>query len=167
MRAEITLRGVPEFAPAAQSDGYAIDRRYYTLDGDPADPSAIGQGERLVTVLEVTPLDSGPARLMVDDPLPAGFEIDNPAILRGGDVAALDWLQLTGEAAHTEFRAERFLAAIDQGDGDTATRRFAYIVRAVSPGEFVHPAALVQNMYDPSRRGRTDETSVSVIGPLR
>ena len=40
-------------------------------------------------------------------------------------------------------------------------------VRAVSPGEFVHPAALVQNMYDPSRRGRTDETSVSVIGPLR
>lgn len=167
VRAEITLRGVPEFAPAAQSDGYAIDRRYYTLDGDPADPSAIGQGERLVTVLEVTPLDSGPARLMVDDPLPAGFEIDNPAILRGGDVAALDWLQLTGEAAHTEFRAERFLAAIDQGDGDTATRRFAYIVRAVSPGEFVHPAALVQNMYDPSRRGRTDETSVSVIGPLR
>ncbi|MEF2551788.1 alpha-2-macroglobulin family protein [Aurantimonas sp. A2-1-M11] len=167
VRAEITLRGVPEIAPAAGSDGYAIDRRYYTLDGDPADPAQIGQGDRLVAVLEVTPLDSGPARLMIDDPLPAGFEIDNPAILRGGDVAALDWLQLTGEAAHTEFRAERFLAAVDQGDGDTATRRFAYIVRAVSPGEFVHPAALVENMYDPSRRGRTDEARVSVIGPLR
>ena len=118
-------------------------------------------------MVEVTPVDAGPARLMIDDPLPAGFEIDNPAILRGGDVAALDWLELSGEAANTEFRADRFLAAVDQGDGDRAVRRFAYIVRAVSPGAFVRPAALVQNMYDPSRRGRTEESRISVVGPLR
>ncbi|UIJ70669.1 alpha-2-macroglobulin family protein [Aurantimonas sp. HBX-1] len=165
--AEVTLRGVPEVAPPASVDGYAISRSYYTLEGELADPSEIGQGDRLVAVVEMTPVDAGPARLIIDDPLPAGFEIDNPAILRGGDVAALDWLELTGEAAHTEFRADRFLAAIDQGADDTATRRFAYIVRAVSPGEFVHPAALVENMYDPTRRGRTDESRVSVIGPLR
>ncbi|MEH6718890.1 MAG: alpha-2-macroglobulin family protein [Aurantimonas endophytica] len=165
--AEVTLRGVPAVAPAASVDGYAISRSYYTLEGELADPSEVGQGDRLVAVVEMTPVDSGPARLIIDDPLPAGFEIDNPAILRGGDVAALDWLELTGEAAHTEFRADRFLVAVDQGDGDTATRRFAYIVRAVSPGEFVHPAALVENMYDPTRRGRTDESRVSVVGPLR
>ena len=165
--AELTLRGVPKVAPPASTDGYAIERHYYTLDGKPANPAEIGQGDRLVVVVEVTPIDSGPARLMIDDPLPAGFEIDNPAILRGGDVAALDWLQLTGEAKHTEFRSDRFLAAVDQGDGETGTWRFAYIVRAVSPGEFVHPAALVQNMYDPSRRGRTAEGRVSIVGPLR
>ena len=134
---------------------------------EPADPSEVAQGDRLVFVVEVTPVDAGPARLMIDDPLPAGFEIDNPAILRGGDVAALDWLELSGEASNTEFRADRFLAAVDQGDGDTGVRRFAYIVRAVSPGEFVRPAALVQNMYDPSRRGRTEESRISVVGPLR
>jgi uncharacterized protein YfaS (alpha-2-macroglobulin family) len=165
--AELTIRGVPEAAPSASVDGYAISRSYYTLEGELADPSEIGQGDRLVAVVEMTPIDTGPARLIIDDPLPAGFEIDNPAILRGGDVAALDWLELTGEAAHTEFRADRFVAAVDQGDGDTATRRFAYIVRAVSPGEFVHPAALVENMYDPTRRGRTGEDRVSVVGPLR
>ncbi|MEX6507016.1 MG2 domain-containing protein [Jiella sp. M17.18] len=165
--ARLTLRGVPEVPPPASSDGYAISRSYYTLDGQRADPSKIGQGDRLVAVVEMTPLDTGPARLMIDDPLPAGLEIDNPAILKGGDVAALDWLELTGEAKHTEFRADRFLAAVDQGADDTQVRRFAYIVRAVSPGRFAHPAAVVENMYDPSRRGRTDAGTVSVIGPLR
>ena len=165
--AEVTLRGVPKVAPPAATEGYQITRSAFTLEGDPADPSEVAQGDRLVFVVEVTPVDAGPARLMIDDPLPAGFEIDNPAILRGGDVAALDWLELSGEAANTEFRADRFLAAVDQGDGDTGVRRFAYIVRAVSPGEFVRPAALVQNMYDPSRWGRTEESRVSVVGPLR
>ncbi len=167
LAARITLRGVPKIAPAASSDGYRITRSYYTLDGETANPSEIGQGDRLVAVVEVAPIDKGPAKLMIDDPLPAGFEIDNPAILKGGDVASLDWLELSGEAAHTEFRADRFLAAVDQGDDDIAVRRFAYIVRAVSPGRFVQPAALVQNMYDPSRHGRSDEGHVSVVGPLR
>ncbi|WP_342453143.1 alpha-2-macroglobulin family protein [Jiella mangrovi] len=165
--AEVTIAGVPEVAPPASSEGYAIARSYYTLDGTPADPAKIGQGDRLVVVDEVTPVDPGPARLMLDDPLPAGFAIDNRAILRAGDVAALDWLQLSGEAAHSEFRSDRFLAAIDQGANDTTMRRFAYIVRAVAPGEFEHAAAVVENMYDPSRRGRTDAGRVTVIGPLR
>ncbi|SJZ70152.1 MG2 domain-containing protein [Consotaella salsifontis] len=165
--AAVTLAGVPKVAPPASNDGYAIQRSMFTLDGEEADPSVVELGERLVAVIEVTPADGGPARLMIDDPLPAGFEIDNPAILRGGDVASLDWLELTGEAAHTEFRADRFLAAVNQSEGETGPWRFAYIVRAVSPGTFVRPAASVENMYDPSRRGRTAEDTVSVAGPLR
>ncbi|MEM7565726.1 MAG: hypothetical protein AAF321_00680, partial [Pseudomonadota bacterium] len=164
--AEVTVRGVPRVAPPAVSDGYQITRSYRALTGEPVDPSVVGQGDRLVAVLEIMPLDEGFARVMVDDPLPAGFEIDNPALLRGGDVAALD-IALDGDAEHVEFRAERFLAAFDKGQGDTAPRRFAYVVRAVSPGEFVHPAASVEDMYRPERRGRTNETRVSVVGPLR
>ncbi len=165
--ASVTIRGVPQVAPPASAEGYAVARSYYTLEGQPADPARIGQGDRLVVVDEVTLVDRGPARLMLDDPLPAGFAIDNPAILRAGDVASLEWLQLSGDAAHTEFRTDRFLAAIDQGADDTATRRFAYIVRAVAPGEFEHPAAVIENMYDPSRRGRTGAGRVTVIGPLQ
>ena len=165
--AEVTVRGVPEIAPPASAEGYQITRSYYTLDGATADPSVVGQGERLVAMVEVVPVDEAFARVIVNDPLPAGFEIDNPAILRAGDVAALDFLDLTGEAATTQFRAERFLAAFDKAEGDTAPRRFAYVVRAISPGEFVHPAAIVEDMYRPERRGRTNETRVSVIGPLR
>lgn len=164
--AAVTLAGVPAVAPPAEVSGYEITRRYYTLEGQDAGPEAIAQGDRLVAVLEVLPVDQDAARLMIDDPLPAGLAIDNPSILKGGDVAALDFLELTGEAAHTEFRADRFLVAVDKRAGSTAAMRFAYIVRALSPGEFVHPAAIVEDMYRPERRGRTAEGQVSVVGPL-
>ena len=167
LTADITVRGKPTVALPGESSGYAIARSVYTLDGAPASLDTVAQGDRLVAVIEVTPIDRQSARLIVDDPLPAGFEIDNPSILRGGDVAALDFLDLTDDAAHTEFRADRFIASVDKDDGDLAPMRFAYIVRAVSPGRFLHPAALVENMYQPGRRARTEESRVEVVGPLQ
>lgn len=167
LTAEMTVRGKPTVALPAESSGYAIARSVYALDGTPTSYDTVAQGDRLVAVIEVTPIDRQSARLIIDDPLPAGFEIDNPAILRGGDVAALDFLDLTDDAAHTEFRADRFIVSIDKDDGDVAPMRFAYIVRAVSPGRFLHPAALVENMYQPERRARTEEGVVEVVGPLQ
>ena len=109
-------------------------------------------GTRLVTVIKVTPFEKGEARLMVDDPLPAGLEIDNPNLLRSGDIRALDWLE-PADARHTEFRADRFLAAVDW----LSDRPFelAYIVRAVSPGEYHHPAVSVEDMYRPQYRAHS------------
>ena len=82
-------------------------------------------------------------------------------------MASLDFLELTSEVAHTEFRADRFIASVNKASGTTDALRFAYILRAVSPGEFVHPAATVEDMYRPERRGNTDETRVTVVGALR
>lgn len=164
--AEVTIRGVPLVAPPAKANGYRIDRRYYALDGKPIDIARVARGTRMVAVVEIVPLDEGFARIIVDDPLPAGFAIDNPQLLKGGDVAALDFLDLTGEATHQEFRNERFIASFEKQKGDTDIRRFGYIVRAVTPGTFTHPAAIVENMYEPERRGRTAEGWVSVLDQL-
>ncbi|SIS52966.1 hypothetical protein SAMN05421759_101233 [Roseivivax lentus] len=155
----LTTVGVPEIAPPAGGYGYALTRDYYRLDGTPL-AGPVAQGDRLVTVLTVRPAEETPARLILDDPLPAGFEIDNPSLLRAGDIAALDWLE-TAETETAEFRTDRFVAAIDW-EG-TAPFRLAYIVRAVSPGAFHHPAALVEDMYRPEYRavtatGRMDVT---------
>ncbi|MBU2963607.1 alpha-2-macroglobulin family protein [Citreicella sp. C3M06] len=147
----LTTLGVPEGDTAASGYGYSLQRDFYRLDGTPASFPA-QQGERLVAVLTIRPAEDRRARLMIDDALPAGFEIDNPAILRAGDIRALDWLE-TAEPEHTEFRAERFLAALTQEGGEPM--RLAYVVRAVSPGMFHHPAALVQDMYHPEYRATT------------
>jgi uncharacterized protein YfaS (alpha-2-macroglobulin family) len=163
----ITARGVPQSIEPAGGNFYSLTRSYYTLDGEPADLSAVDQGERLVAVLDVTTTESEGARLVLDDPLPAGFEIDNPHILSSGDVAALDWLNLVQNPAHVEFRADRFVAAWELEAGGATQFQFAYIVRAVSPGEFLHPAALVEDMYRPERRARTATGSVLVVGPFR
>jgi uncharacterized protein YfaS (alpha-2-macroglobulin family) len=117
-------------------------------------------GTRLVTVLEVTPFARGEVRLLVSDPLPAGFEIDNPNLIRGGDVAGLDAFDLQSDVVHSEFRQDRFLTAIDRSD--RSPFRLGYIVRAVSPGTFHHPAATVEDMYRPSFRARSDTGRVTV-----
>ncbi|MCW3782067.1 alpha-2-macroglobulin family protein [Defluviimonas salinarum] len=153
--ATVTLStfGVPAEPEPAGGKGYAIERSYYTLEGEPADIATVRQGARLVAMIEVTPHGRGEARLMVDDPLPAGFEIDNPSLIRAGDIATLGWLDSVAETRTTEFRQDRFLAAVDWTTGEPF--RLAYLVRAISPGSFHHPAASVEDMYRPDYRART------------
>lgn len=159
--ADITLTtiGIPETPAAAGGYGYAITRSYFTMEGAPIDPSLVAQGSRLVTVLTVQPFEKTGARLMVDDPLPAGFEIDNPNLLRAGDIRALDWLK-PADVEYSEARSDRFLAAINWSS-DTPFQ-LAYIVRAITPGRYHHPAATVEDMYRPRYRARTDTGRVTV-----
>ncbi len=156
----VTTFGVPVVAPPPSGNGYAIERRYFTMEGEPVDPESVVQGTRLVTLLTVTPWEGNAGRLMVTDPLPAGFEIDNPNLLRAGDIKTLDWLQVTDETETTEFRQDRFLAAVDWSSDKPF--RLAYIVRAVSPGTFHHPAASVEDMYRPSYRATGAAGTVAV-----
>lgn len=156
----LTSFGVPEVPLPANGNGYAIQRQYFTMEGTPVDEANVAAGTRLVAVLTVKPFSKSEARLIVNDPLPAGFEIDNPNLMRGGDVRALDWLKLTGNAQHTEFRQDRFIAAIDWRSDKQF--RLGYIVRAVSPGSYHHPAASVEDMYRPQFRAQSGAGRLTV-----
>ena len=156
----LTTFGVPEVPEAAGGNGYSISRQYFTMDGDPVEPTEVKQGMRMVTVLTVKPFNGSEARLMVNDPLPAGFEIDNPNLMRGGDIRALDWLKLETNTRNTEFRQDRFLAAVDWRSKNEF--RLGYVVRAVSPGVFHHPAASVEDMYRPQFRAQTDTGEITI-----
>ena len=79
-----------------------------------------------------------------------------------------DWLEgIERDAAHTEARTDRFVAALNRKQGDPLEYSVAYSMRAVSPGKFTLPAATVEDMYRPGLAARTDQTSVEVIGPTR
>jgi len=155
----VTTYGVPSEAVPAGGNGYAIVRNYYTMNGKPTTLEGLKVGTRLITVLEITPFGRGEARLMVADPLPAGFEIDNPNLMSSGS-EALSELGLETEVAHSEFRQDRFLTAIDRYSNETF--RLAYVVRAISPGTFHQPAASVEDMYRPDLTGRTDAGTVTI-----
>ena len=157
----LTTYGVPEVPQPANGNGYQIDRLYFSLDGAPVQPDRVAVGTRLVTVLKVSPIGLREGRLMVTDPLPAGFEIDNPNLLRSGELKDLDFLTLDVTPTHQEFLSDRFRAAVDWRS-DRAFQ-LAYIVRAVSPGAFAHPAALVEDMYRPQFRAITDTSRVQVV----
>ena len=157
----ITTFGVPSEPEAAGGNGYAITRTYYTLEGEAVSVDTVEVGTRLVTVLEVTPFGTGEARLIVSDPLPAGFEIDNPNLISGGSLANLSFLGLGTDVTHSEFRQDRFLSALDRFDNQPF--KLAYIVRAVSPGMFHHPAASVEDMYRPDFKARSDTGRITII----
>jgi alpha-2-macroglobulin len=156
----VTTYGVPSDPEPAGGNGYAITRSYYTLAGDPVDPSRVSAGTRLVVVLEVKPFAYGEARLMVADPLPAGFEIDNPNLMSAGSTSELAWLDTLQDVQHSEFRQDRFLTAVDWTSDQPF--RLAYVVRAVSPGTFHHPAASVEDMYRPDFRARSETGTLTV-----
>lgn len=156
----LTRFGIPEGRTEAFGNRYRIDRAYLTLEGQAVDPATVEQGTRLVTVLTVTPLGGPEGRLIVTDPLPAGFEIDNPNLLSAGDVRAVQGIDLNTWPEHAEFRQDRFLAAIDNRGADPL--RLAYIVRAVTPGDFHHPAASVEDMYRPTYRAQTASGRITV-----
>ncbi|MBN9434909.1 MAG: alpha-2-macroglobulin family protein [Bosea sp.] len=163
--AALTLTGIPLDPEPAGGDGFAITRTYYNTDGTEADPSTVAQNDRLVVVLTVTADEKRFGRLMVVDPLPAGFEIENPNISSSGNTSSYEWLQVERSVAHTEARTDRFMAALTRSAEDPVEFSVAYGVRAVSPGRFVHPAAIVEDMYDPDRQAHTDTGSVEVVGP--
>jgi len=156
--AMLTTFGVPTEAEPAGGNGYAIERSYFTMTGEAVDPATVARDTRMVVLLDIDAQRTAQARLMVDDALPAGFEIDNPSLLRAGDLANLDWLPETVQADHAEFRSDRFVAAVT-GESDFS---LAYIVRAISPGTFHHPAAIVEDMYRPEFRARTAAGTVRV-----
>lgn len=154
----LTTLGKPQGATEAGGYGYTLTREYFTLDGEPV--TEMRAGDRMVAVLTIKPAEKTSARLILDDALPAGFEIDNPSLLRSGDIRALDWLDLA-EAEHAEFRTDRFLAAVNQQNEKPF--KLAYILRAVSPGTFHHPAALVEDMYRPEYRATTASDRVTIL----
>ncbi|MCP8896243.1 alpha-2-macroglobulin family protein [Shinella daejeonensis] len=152
--AMLTTVAAPSQPPPAGGEGFSIERRYYTLDGEEANITEATQNERYVAVLTLTEENDWPSRILVTDLLPAGFEIDNPSLVDSAKLSNFDWLTEV-EPAHTEFRYDRFVAAFNRSAGDDRNITLAYVVRAVTPGTYDHPAAQVEDMYRPQYSART------------
>ena len=98
--------------------------------------------------------------LAVDDPLPAGFEIEavlGPADAQSGPFKFLG--KLTPPGAQ-ESRDDRYVAALTEpGRADFA---FAYVARAVTPGSFFLPGAQAIDMYHAAVAARTGAGRLTV-----
>jgi alpha-2-macroglobulin len=188
-RAVISVIGAALTPEPAASKGFRLERSFYSLDGKKLDLKSVKQSDRMVVVLKLESLDAG-GRVMLVDRLPAGLEIENSRLVDGGDIKTLEWLKSSIKPEHAEFRDDRFVAAFNlfskeqmtsaravEGDEDgeeapaaaskeapASSATVAYIVRAVTPGSFLHPAATVEDMYRPDRFARTASGRLDVTG---
>ena len=162
VQAVVTVSGSPITPEPAASNGFKIERNYFTLGGEPADITKAKQNDRFAVVLTITEPKPEYGHVMIADYLPAGLEIDNPHLVSSGDSGTLSWIADGAEPVNTEFRDDRFTAAIDRKADDKSVFTVAYVVRAVSPGKYVLPQAVVEDMYNPSRYGRTGTGTIEV-----
>ncbi|WDR03140.1 hypothetical protein PSQ19_02795 [Devosia algicola] len=158
----VTVSGYPTTQPAATSNGFTLSREYFLPDGSRVDPelTPIAQNTRLVVVLTIRPKNLGSGQYLVADPLPAGFEIENPDLSAGGGAADYRWLKLN-QPNHVESRTDQYVAAF-RYSAEQPSITTAYLVRAVSPGTFVLPGATVEDMYRPQFRANTAAGSLEV-----
>src|SRR5690606_38493754 len=148
----VSVTGYPVTPPEESQEGFILARDYYRLGGSAFDIESepLRQNDRLVVVLTIRPGQLGSGQYIVADPIPAGFEIENPDLSAGGGASDFDWLLLDGPV-HVESRTDQYVAAFRYYSA-TETITTAYLVRAVSPGSFALPGATVEDMYRPEFR---------------
>lgn len=160
----VLATGSPSEAPEPAASELEIVKRVLTIDGRPADLSAARQGDRFVVALTLSPKRQARASYIIADLLPAGFEIE--ALLSQSDAGESGVYSFLGDLARTdvaEARDDRLVAAITTSPRYAASSRVAYVVRAVTPGDFAIPGAVAEDMYAPDVFARSEAGRV-VIG---
>ncbi len=120
----------------------------------------LGPGTRMIVELKFRADEMIPNALVVDL-LPACLELEDPSLEGSSNIndvmvdkrSIAKWHE-DFVIRHTEYRDDRFVAALNI-DGDVVCRLF-YPVRMVTPGEFLVPPPLIEDMYRPYIRGIGD-----------
>lgn len=144
----VRMEGVPLAGTVTNSDaGVSVRRELLDQNGKPVALKAIKQGDLVVVKLTVDPRGETLENLVVEDLLPAGLEIENPAL---ATAKMLPWVTAKTEwCIHREIRDDRLL--LFTGNVSEKAEYF-YTVRAVTPGTFTLPPVRVEAMYNPEVR---------------
>ncbi|MEN9317342.1 MAG: hypothetical protein RIS35_3735 [Pseudomonadota bacterium] len=167
--AEVTVAGPPLKPPAPSADdAIAIERAWFAADGSAASGRTFRTGDMLVVRLRVKAKQRIRDGLVVDR-IPAGLEIENRNLSQGpgagefrvGGTSVADAMN-DGRIRHVEYRDDRFVAAADL-DGRL---ELYYLVRVVTPGRYVVPPSVAEDMYRPELRGTgRAEADIVVVDP--
>jgi uncharacterized protein YfaS (alpha-2-macroglobulin family) len=149
----VTVTGTPVAPPAPQENGLALSKRLFSFTGGAVDPSTLRQGDRVIVLVSGRSAQARSMALVVDDPLPAGFEIETVLGPDDAQSGPFRFLGTLSNADVQESRDDRYVAAM--GLAGKASFSFAYVARAVTPGEFLLPGAQARDMYRPALNART------------
>jgi hypothetical protein len=159
----VALTGIPATKPEAIDQGVSITRQYYDFEGKELDPASVKQGTQMVVVLKIDPKDAMPHQWLVVDFLPAGFEIENARLSQNKNNLTFPWLGESTTAQFIEPRDDRFVSSVLSKDSQTI--QLAYVVRAVSIGNYVRPGLFVEDMYSPKYYARSEEKTTQILAP--
>jgi uncharacterized protein YfaS (alpha-2-macroglobulin family) len=130
------------------------------MTGGAVNPAGLKQGDRVIVQVFGKSLQGRTAQLVVDDALPAGFEIETTLGNDDAKNGPYKFLGALSAADVQESRDDRYVASMDvPGNGAFS---FAYVARAVTPGSFFLPGATVRDMYRPTVQARSGASSITI-----
>jgi hypothetical protein len=164
----ITSEGVAtEPRVKAGGHGLKLSRLWRKLDGTVLSPGTnpVALADLVYVELEVKNVSAERVQnIALVDRLPAGWEIENARLGRGGGV---DWVpaQSLWAADYVNIRDDRMevFGSLEAGEAKTVV----YAVRAVTAGSFTLPSAEAEAMYDPRLWAREPSGTVQVSGPWK
>jgi len=157
----VMARGAPVEPPASAQQNLRLSKSITDLSGGAVDLSRIRQGDRLLVSLVLRPQRQAYASYILADLLPAGFEIE--ALVTPEEAGSQGVFSHLGDLSRpqvAEARDDRYVAAIDASSDDVV--RLAYLVRAVTPGRYVLPGAVSEDMYRTDVFARTAADQVLI-----
>jgi len=161
----VDMTSTPTKSPDPIKSGFEISKSLYSITGDPISTISAKRGERYVVLVEAEAKFRSDSMIVIADLLPAGLEIEtilNPD--DAGEEGAFSFLGELSEFDMQEARDDRYIASDRRTRWNREGKSFraAYIVRAVTVGEFTFPGAIIEDMYRPARVGTTETTLLQI-----
>jgi uncharacterized protein YfaS (alpha-2-macroglobulin family) len=165
---ELRMIYAPDKQMPAAAEGISIEKSVERLKDKSTATAEFIAGEKYIVKLKVK-TDQDRQFVVLDDPLPAGFEVVNLnfAVESGEDTRQFntqpregDIYRWWGGFDHSEKYDDRVLAFasyLTRGE-----HVYSYMVQATTPGQFLMPAAKISEMYTPEVFGRTDQKMIGV-----
>lgn len=162
----ISIYGTPLSEPAPVEENLTAVKSIFTMTGERVSGNHFQQGQKYIVRVEFGSTTKRNRQMVMADLLPAGMEIE--AVLRPKDGArkdgqegAFEWLGTLANFQTIEKRDDRMIAVAQS----RRTENFvlAYVVRAVTQGDFIWPGVMVEDMYRPQDMART-KSRRAVIG---
>ncbi len=156
----VTVRGQPMGAPGAGGAGMSVTKRLFTMTGQPASPASLKQGDRVIVLISGASQQGRSMMAVVDDALPAGFEVETVLGPQDGASTGKDqaggpfrFLGALSDTSAQEARDDRYVASLSlPGNKGFAV---AYVARATTPGDFFLPGVETRDMYHPAIAARS------------
>lgn len=143
----VATTGIPVQPPPAARDGLRVRRNFLRRDGTPLNLDQLRQNEVFVLVIEGRAETRIAHQALLVHGLPAGWEPE-PVRLGPGEVPAFPWLGELTRPVYAAARDDRLVAQIDLTEREPSFK-LAFLLRAVTPGRFELPGAILTDMYKP------------------
>ncbi|MEQ1864025.1 MAG: alpha-2-macroglobulin [Micropepsaceae bacterium] len=170
----VSAEGIPAKPLSAEQNGVTLSKAILTMSGAPASLANVKQNDRFIVRLSGEMADNRARLMALLDLLPSGFEIEGAVQRKDDGTTMYPFLPVLAQANIAEARDDRFVVTFDIGSNYQPTDpkevaklarptfHFAYIVRATVPGSYVVPAGVVEDMYAPDIRARTNMGQMTI-----